>query len=178
MKAKRVAALLALAVLTAGCSYPISRNLRNEAKPSLSFPQVLEDPVEYTGNTVIWGGHIIKVVNYPDSTELIVLESPLDYTGEPESPQYSRGRFIIRGHKFLDPEVYKQGRGVTVAGQILGGETRPLGQTTYLYPVISVKQLYLWQKDTRYRYRYYDWWPGFNWWGPPPPYYPPPAWWW
>jgi outer membrane lipoprotein len=158
-----------LAAWIAGCSYPISKEYREAADPNLSFPLVLEDPLEYAGSTVIWGGRIIKVVNHLDSTELFILEAPLDYTQEPGRAESSRGRFIVRSKTFLDPEVYKKGLKVTVAGRVLGKETLPLGQAQYNYPIISVRQLYLWRAERQRRNDYYPYqrWPGF--WGPPRP---------
>jgi outer membrane lipoprotein len=167
----RVMGLVILAAWLAGCAYPISNELQREASPKLPFPLVKQAPNDYLGATVIWGGFILNTVNYQDSTDLIILETQLDYTQEPTAARHSRGRFIIRSRNFLDPEIYKPGLRVTVAGKILGSQSEPLDQGQYTYPILSVKQLYLWraQRDRVNRHPYYNNWPGFNWWGPPPP---------
>ena len=139
-----------------GCAYPISKELREEVNKNLTFPMVLESPTAYVGSIVIWGGEIVKTNNLKDSTEILVLDTPLDYEGVPEDAAFSRGRFIARSARFLDPALYKAGSKITIAGEIIGKETRPLGKTAYTYPVIAVKQLHLW-KSPSYSYYYPNW---------------------
>ena len=40
----------------------------------------------------------------------------------------------------------KKGKEITLAGEIVGKETKPLGKTEYTYPVVLVKQLHLWKR--------------------------------
>ncbi len=150
-----------LAVLL-GCPGPISKEYRKEAAAEhLTFPMALKNPDAYTGDTVVWGGIIIKTTVNRGGTEIIVLETPLGGGDEPKSASYSRGRFIASSSKFLDPAIYREGKKITLAGQITGKKTLPLGEATYTYPVISVRQIYLWEPPP-YRYPYY-----YNWgWGP------------
>ncbi len=150
-----------------GCSYPMSKEVRQEARLDLTFPQALENPAAYKGSTVIWGGSIIQTINRADGTDIIVLETPLESQERPQGERYSQGRFIVRSPKFLDPEIYKNGRKITVAGDIIGQDSRPLGQIQYNYPVVEAKELYLWNPETYANY--------------PPPYYggygwAPPFW--
>lgn len=142
-----------LCLLLSACAYPISRPLRDEAKRDLAFPTALQDPTTYRGAVVIWGGIIIDTLNYPGGTEITVLETPLDSGGEPGDEESSRGRFIAKSLRFLDPEIYKNGRKITVAGEITGQETRALGAMQYRYPVLMIKELHLWKRD-RFTYVY------------------------
>ncbi len=64
---------------------------------------------------------------------------------------------MVLVEKFLDPNVYRPDREITVAGEIIGERTKPLGQVDYRYPLLLSQQIYLWRE---YRYAY------------PPPYYP------
>ena len=70
---------------------------------------------------------------------------------------------------YLDPYVYSKGRKITVAGELLGDEVRPLGEMDYRYPLVFSKQLYLW--EYYYYYPYPDYYPGWYynpwspWWG-------------
>jgi outer membrane lipoprotein len=170
MTVPRFMAFLFLALLFLaphGCAYPISKQLRGEARKDLAFSMVLSDPDAYTGSTVIWGGVILETSNYPHRSEMTVLETPLDDLEEPKAVEFSQGRFIARTQKFIDPEIYGRGREITVAGEIIGKETRPLGKSDYTYPVIMVKELHLWPRE------------GWSWY--PPPYYGypgpyPPGW--
>jgi len=62
-----------LLLLFSGCAYPISRELRQEAKESPTFSMILQNPTAYTGSIVIWGGSIIETVNTNEGTEIVVL---------------------------------------------------------------------------------------------------------
>ncbi len=163
--------------LIAGCAYPISKELRQEATKEVTFPMVLRNPTAYFGSIVIWGGKIIETQNVARGSELFVLETPLDYQEMPEAEKYSQGRFIARSSTFLDPEVYKKGKKITVAGEVIGKETKPLGKTAYTYPVILVKQIHLWKKYRAYyasppAYYYGPYYRPYDWYGSYSPYSP------
>jgi outer membrane lipoprotein len=147
-----------------GCAYPISKELRQEATKEVTFSMVLQNPTAYVGVIVLWGGEIIETVSVQGGSEIIVLETPLDYQGMPQSGRYSRGRFIAKSSKFLDPAIYKEEEKITLAGEIIGKQTRPLGDTEYTYPVVMIKQLHLWRKERLYPLPYYRW--GPYWYGP------------
>jgi outer membrane lipoprotein len=149
------------------CSYPISKEVRQEARKDLSFPQVLQNPTAYKGSTVIWGGSIVQTINRTDGTDIIVLETPLERQERPESDRYSQGRFIVRSPKFLDPEIYKNGRKITVAGEIVGQDARPLGQVQYNYPLLEAKEIYLWNPAAYSDYPAYPYGSGWYGWAPP-----------
>lgn len=133
-------------LLVSGCAYPVSRTVRHQAAGDLTFSQVLADPGGYRGKVVIWGGIIMKTVNYLHSTELIVLETPLGYLETPMGPAYSGGRFIATTPEFLDPVVYRPGTRVTVAGLVEGRRLITLKGAAYAYPVIKIKEIHHWWK--------------------------------
>ena len=145
------------------CAYPISTELRKEVSKDVTFHMVLQSPTVYVGKIVLWGGEIIETVNVQGGSEITVLETPLAYNERPESARYSRGRFIAKSSKFFDPAIYKESKKITLAGEVIGQEIKPLGKTEYAYPVVMVKQLHLW-KRVHYG-RYYPYWGG--------PYYGP-----
>jgi len=126
---------LLLLILFSGCS-PISRELRAQADRTLSFQQVFQDPEASKGKIVIWGGEIIETINQKDGTTLIVvLQRPLDWMEEPKI-QRSEGRFIILVEGYVDPYVFRRGRKITVAGEILGRKVMRLGELEYPYPLL------------------------------------------
>jgi outer membrane lipoprotein len=152
------------------CAYPISRELREEARPDLTFSMVLKNPDAYIGSVVIWGGRIIEVHNHPGKTDVLVLETALEFGEKPEPAEYSRGRFIAQVSGFLDPAIYSPGRMITMAGEVTGKETKPLGDLKYTYPVIKGRQIHLWRVQPVYVYPPdYGWW-SRGWWGPYWPY--------
>ncbi len=154
-----------------GCAYPIKKEYREEARKDVTFGQVLQNPSAYKGSTVIWGGTIIQTTPQSDGTEIMVLETPLERQERPQADRYSQGRFIVRSPKFLDPEIYKNGMKVTVAGQIVGQEAKPLGQVQYNYPLVEAREIHLWTPETSaYNYMPYPYWYGWapsfwdDWW--------------
>jgi outer membrane lipoprotein len=72
---------------------------------------------------------------------------------------------------FLDAAIYSEGREVTVAGEVKGKRVLPLGEIQYAYPLISIKELYLWPPKIKkgffypYPHWYYPWWYD-PYWGP------------
>lgn len=161
-------------VLVTGCvTYPIARNIQDQAQP-LTLAQVKADPGACQGTIVIWGGRIIKTVNDANRTALYVLELPLGGDGRPLEYANTSGRFIASSKGFLDPEVYRPGRLVTVAGAVAGLESEPVQNAKYIYPVVTVKQIHLWPVErtyyndgySDYPYGYwYGYYPGWYWWG-------------
>jgi outer membrane lipoprotein len=168
--------LVLFVAAVSGCSYPISQQLRQEARKDLTFPMILKDPTAYMGSIVLWGGSIIETVTLSEGSEIFVLQTPLDYMEMPEAARHSQGRFIAKSSSFLDPEIYKNGRKITLAGEITGKETRTLDKSQYTYPVVAIKELHLWKKRRAYVYPYpylgwyygpgWEW--GWGWYGPGP----------
>ena len=131
--------ILSLLVLfISGCAHVVPKNLREQADPALTFRQVSQHPSQYKEKIVIWGGDIIETVNQKDGTTLIeVFQRPLGWREEPKETVASEGRFLILTKKYLDPYLFRRGRKITVVGEILGEEIRPIGKMDYRYPLLS-----------------------------------------
>src|SRR4030042_1838169 len=160
----RVLSFVAIAclLLLSGCAHVISKDIRDKADISLAFEKVIKKPIAYKGKTVVWGGEIVETINQKNgTTEFEVFQIPLDSTDAPKISNVSEGRFLILVNKYLDPYLYRKGRRITVAGEILGEKIQPLGEMDYRYPLILSKQIYLWEE-------YYYPWGYYNpWWGYP-----------
>ncbi|NWF55574.1 MAG: Slp family lipoprotein [Syntrophaceae bacterium] len=158
------AVLLAVAGILWACA-PLSKEVMRQVDENLTYQTVYKNPQDLVGKMVLWGGVIVKTTNRQDETILEVRQAELDIEKRPKNPDSSAGRFIVRHAGFLDPVIYKEGREITVAGEITGKETLPLGGIQYGYPVIRAKEIHLWEKiDPRYdRYPYWDYPP---YWGP------------
>lgn len=165
-------------ILLSGCAHVISKDLRTQVDTRLTFQQVLQNPNAYKGKTVVWGGEIIEAVNQKDGTTLIeVFQRPLGWREEPRQTIASEGRFLALVDRYLDPYVFRKGRKVTMAGEILGEEIKPIGKMDYRYPLLSSRQIYLWEDYYYYPAPYYYndpwwgypyWWRGYPYgWGPP-----------
>jgi starvation-inducible outer membrane lipoprotein len=115
---------------------------------------------------------------------------PVDSSGYFSDQGRSEGRYFAvlpQDEAMLDPEVYRPGRRVTLAGRFTGLRKERIEEMDYIYPVFRIVQIYLWPKEDVYYYPYpgyyYDPWyypyPYFYgdfWWGYPYssyyPYYP------
>jgi len=159
--------LLFLAVLLSGCVHVISKDLREAADPGATFGEILKNPNAYKGKGVVWGGEIIETTNKQDGTTLIeVFQRSLTWREEPTGS--SEGRFLVRVDSYLDTYVYRKGRKITVAGELLGEDVRPLGEMDYRYPLVLSRQLHLWEYYYPSSYYYSPGWyynPWYPWWG-------------
>jgi outer membrane lipoprotein len=171
MNANRVLSFLIIIGLIfwlTGCAHVISSEMRAKARNDLPFSAVHANPEAYAGEIIIWGGKIIDTLNEKDQTLIKVLQIPIDYTGMPEDEEMSLGRFVAQVRGYADPEVYRKGRMLTVAGRIVGKRVEPLGEMEYAYPLIEAQETYLW-KSYPMPYGPY---PGPYWYGFGPPFYP------
>ena len=155
------------------CAPVISKELRKTADLALTFHEVFQNPEAYKGKTVIWGGEIIETINQKDRSTLVeVLQRPLDWFEEPKRAEPSQGRFLILAESYFDPYIFRRGRKLTVAGEILGVQPKPVGEMEYRYPLLRSKQVYLWGDvyyypyPAPYYYPYYPWW-HHGWWNYP-----------
>ncbi len=171
----RWACFLMLLLSVAACTPAISRSLRQQAEPRLSFAVLSSDPEAYQGRMVILGGVIAQTTPRAGQTEVEIVQKPLDYFQEPQTTDTSLGRFLVVAERFLDPLVFRKDRKITVAGAVKGSEVRKLAEMDYRYPVIAAKEVKLWPLPLPERYPY-PWGyglPVYYYWGPwgPGPYW-------
>lgn len=159
--------LFVVLFLTAGCAPVISKQIRDRARPDVTFKDVLNDPERYKGQMIIFSGVIIEARNTTEGTLLQVLQRPAGFRGRPKEVDETEGRFLALDSRYLDMYVYEKGRDVTIAGEVWGKKILPLDKTEYTYPLIHVKEIYLWPVIEKgyyvpypYPYYYYDnyWW--------------------
>ncbi|MFQ5479932.1 MAG: Slp family lipoprotein [Thermodesulfobacteriota bacterium] len=136
--------LLILFILISGCAPVISRPVLNEVDKRLTFAEIKKDPSAHGKAIALLGGKVIKVTNIKDGTLVEVLQSPLARNLKPLPEKRSEGRFLIHFKGFIDPLVYMD-KLITVAGQLTDPLTRPINRRDYTYPVIKVKEHYLWR---------------------------------
>lgn len=139
--------LLALAM--AGCTLPISANLRQEANRNLNFTQVADNPAAYVGNTVIWGGIIQKVRSTSEGTEIQILQSPLKSDESPDL-ETTGGEFIAIMGEILNLNILKKGNKITVGGDIIGERIEDTTTEKFRSPVLLIKEFYLWDREKKW----------------------------
>lgn len=147
--------VLLLVILPAlgGCGHVISREARRAVDKEVAFARVKADPEAFIGRTLLLGGVIVDTAVERTGTTLEVFRWRLDSWGEPAAVDEDGGRFLVHTDRFLDPALYAPGRLVTLTATVAGQQTRPLGPTTYTYPVFTLGEIYLW--DTPFRYGLY-----------------------
>ena len=159
---KRVFLLLAFSIAIFSCA-PFSKGLMKQVDLSADFRKVQKAPENYIGKKILWGGWILQTLNRQDETEMRVIQNELDSQKRPISLDQSSGRFVIRFKGFLDPAIYREGREITVLGEIIGQESLPLGEITYTYPVVMAEEIRLWERRMEAPLVYPSWYWG---WGP------------
>lgn len=143
---KNALLILCSIALFSGCAPVISKETLDTADRNVRFADTVKNPDLYAGKTIVLGGIIVNVENQEKRTVMEVLQEPLGYQLKPSSPEESQGRFLAVFDGFRDPAVYGKGRPITVAGAVKGAEERTLGKMLYRYPVIEVKEHYLWSR--------------------------------
>ena len=170
-QAARTASLaLALTLGQSGCASQVPKAIRTAPAAPVTVAQVQQAPTALQGRQVRWGGRIVDTLNLPATTEIEVLSRPLDEEGQPRADSAGEGRFIARIRGFADPMEYAKDRELTVAGPILGVETRKVGDYPYAYPVVEAQTRYLWPETpplAAYPYPVPWGWPGYGPWGWP-----------
>ena len=162
MMRKITCLLIFLFLISAGCVPLISRELRRELSPDITFKEVIKDPDAHKGKTILISGIILGSRNTKEGTLIEILQKPADMEGKPKDVDESDGRFLALYDGYLDTAIYSRGRDVAVAGEITGKRILPLGEIDYIYPLISIKEVHLFKvrKEEGFRYHPYPYW----WW--------------
>lgn len=181
----RLLLILVALLLTACATTP--EPLRGEFPPITPLQTQQNPPL----NAIVrWGGGIIEVQPGQRDTCVEILARPLESWARPQATTANQGRFLACTSGFLDPEVFRKNRDITIVGQVTGIERRPVGDFDYPYPRVRATAMYLWAPRV---YGYYypyrrGYWGGY--WGPyggpywrrhywyPGPYYGWGAWGW
>lgn len=146
-----------------GCAHAVSEKLRSQVDPQLTFSQLMQSPETYIGEIVILGGTVVMTRNYEEGSEIEVIQNDLDYSDYPVNDDQSRGRFLFFYNGYLESEIYAEGRKVTGAGKVKGVTEGKVGGQTYLFLVVEVEELKLWEEyissGPYYNYPYYGGYP-------------------
>ena len=148
-------AMLLVVALGSGCSSQVPALIRKSPDDNPALQAVKADIHAFLGRSLRWGGKIAEVENLASTTEIAVVGLPLQRKGRPLDSGKSDGRFLASIPGFIDPEIYQEGRLLTVFGQVSGETEREIGKYRYRYPVVTVEAYYLWPPEVYYPY-YYD----------------------
>ncbi len=148
-------AAAAFALLASACSGSkvIPPELEEQIDSSVSFRDIQASPQALQGRTVLLGGEVLGARRLEDGVELEVLQLPVKDDDPPtERRTESEGRFFAIDRSAGDPASFPPGTKVTLVGAVAGEETRRLDESSYRYPIVEVKHLYVWSEDA-YRER-------------------------
>lgn len=178
---KKIIFLIAVVFLVSSCAHVISKPVREQARTDIPFIAIKENIDKYKGTVFILGGVIITTINTEEGSIIEAIQTPVDRYGSIIDTDKSSGRFMAIEKGYLDPLIYKKGREITIAGELIGSRKKKIGEIEYTYPFFEIKEVYLWKEEKGYyyyppayppyMYRYPYWWYDPWWYGP---YYPPP----
>jgi len=141
----------AFALLVSACSgnKVIPPDLKDQIDSSASFRDIQASPQSFQGRTVLLGGEILGARRVQDGIELEMLQLPVNGDDPPtERRTDSQGRFLAVDRGGGDPASFPPGTRLTLVGAVTGEETRRLDESTYRYPTLEVKHLYVWSEDS------------------------------
>ncbi|MGQ7846924.1 Slp family lipoprotein [Granulosicoccus sp. 3-233] len=117
-----------------------------ESERLTELDQIVANPATTDEQRVRWGGSIASVMNRSDgSTLLEIVSRPLHSGGRPIHDDRSDGRFLALLDGFLDPEIVKVGRDMTVVGRLSGKAAGKVGESDYLFPVVLISDYRFWK---------------------------------
>jgi outer membrane lipoprotein len=139
-----------------GCSSGprvVPEEFQSQIDSSVSFHDIQAAPHSFQGRTVLLGGEILSAKRTQQGTEFEILQLPVTADEPPaERRSESQGRFLATDRRAVDPASLPPGTRVTMVGEVRGEELRRLDESTYDYPTLDVKNLYVWDPDV-YRER-------------------------
>ena len=129
-----------------GCFAVFPEEPLRDCYVEVSLGQMRLHPEKYKGRKVLLGGVILTSRHLKEGAVIEVLQKPLTWRNAPKDVDQSEGRFLVVSAGFLDGEIYRRGRMITVVGAVLGIRSQVLGEIDYRYPLISMDKLVLWNK--------------------------------
>lgn len=127
-----------------GCASNIPRPIQEPPADNPGINQVRHNIDQYTGSMVRWGGIIAAVENRENETWIEVVAQDLGSYGQPRDDDDSQGRFLARIEGFVDPQIYAEGRQLTIAGEVESRIVRRIGEHPYTYPLVRATSYHLW----------------------------------
>lgn len=130
-------------LLVGGCTTPYDIGY---ADPRVTPVEAAKNVAGMLNHTVAWGGLIAASKNLKDKTELEVVGYPLDSEHRPDYDAKPTGRFLVIQSGYIETADYAPGRLITVVGTVMETRTGTVGETKYVYPVVTASRLSLWPK--------------------------------
>jgi len=153
----------ALSVMLTGCAV-IPKDISQRAVSGMAFADLIRAADRFSGRTIVCGGYVVSVANFPDRTEIVAIQAPLGMRQAPKSKDLTQGRMVVTVSGFLDPQVYSVDRRITVGGTITGGSAAGGPDRGYPYLAVTAEAIHLWADPEPVPND--PWWYGPGWYGP------------
>jgi outer membrane lipoprotein len=131
-------------LMITGCTTIISEQSRRTVNTDAAFKSLRETPENYIGKNIMLGGRIVNVKNSSEGAQIEIVQFDLSSRSYPEDRFISYGRFLATDSSYMDPMIFKSGMLLTLVGEIKGKKTMRLDEMDYVYPVVSIREWYLW----------------------------------
>jgi len=135
---------LASILIISGCTTIISDQSRKLINTDATFKDIKEKPEIYIGKTMLLGGRIASIRNNTDGAQIEIVQFELTSQDYPEDSYISYGRFLATNSSYMDPLIFRPGMLITLVGELKGKKTLRLDDMDYVYPLISLREWYLW----------------------------------
>jgi outer membrane lipoprotein len=145
----KVLSIVLVLMVCGGCAANPASSISQAIVDDVSLTQARSAVDAYMGSTVRWGGVVTEVENKADKTWVFLVGRVLRDDEKPITDSASEGRFIASFNGFVDPLVYKKGRPLTVVGSIESSTVRAIGEYDYWFPVVAVRDSYLWAEPVK-----------------------------
>lgn len=139
--------LLLVMVAIGGCAHVMSETGLKLADRSITYAEVKKNPEKLAGKVILAGGIIVGTQSSGDVIMLEVAQLELLNNGVPDEFSRSGGRFLAISSELIDPFIYRQGKFVTIIGEVKGRKIQKLEGVDHPYPVISVRELRLFRSS-------------------------------
>jgi len=141
-----LALLLTLPVAVAGAcasSPPICQSVRTQVTPDITHTQLRSAPGSHIGQMVSLKGEIVHTSNTTQGSVILMHEERPGSEHPTGLSGLDGGKYIILESSALDPDTYRPGRLLVVAGQVVGTRVERIREKEYSYPIIQAKEMYL-----------------------------------
>jgi outer membrane lipoprotein len=166
---------IAFIVILSSCAPVLNKTYLNAGDREVSFNALRQNPGAHKGKLYVFGGVVVGSRLTEEGSQVEALDVPVDRYGHFREEGLSQGRFLAllpQDQGMLDPEVYKQGRRITIAAEFMDLRKSKVDEMEYSYPVFLIRQIYLWPRERAYYPAYY-----YDPWFYPYPYYYWNPWW-
>lgn len=183
MKKYRFGIIAVLVVVLASCAPVLRKDYMEAGIRDVPLSEVKHNPESYRGKLFVLGGIIVNAKLTKEGSLVEAIHVQVDSLGYLTGG--ADGRYLALYPKesgTLDPQIFRKGRRITVAGEFVGTRQGKIDDAEYEYPLFYIKDIYLWE-DRMYYYPsypyYYPYWGDYpySYWWHGPFWRPYPYWW-